>query len=342
MKEKIHLNLGCSCMTLTSASGKHYLFRTCDLNEISNKESFQVTRHEKNKEIVYSDGHKEVCHYNIIGISYTDKKSWLLDGINEAGLCGGLLMLPEGTSVQAADKGKQGCMGMELVTKLLSCCKNVTEAKEIIAQIQLTDIIYGNQNLKATVHFFFCDVNGKQLILEACDIEHPGIIQIYESGECLGIMTNSPPFPKQKENLWWFLAHSPIFKNDNGSDILKNITLDGKPLKPDSEASHLLSTSVFPGGYSSFERFVRLALLKALNYSGNTFTDEKMLALGSGIMNTVREPEHQGLLHLSLDMDTGEYCHQNSKTYYLVMYDLSNRKFHLLPHDEVVWSEYML
>ena len=340
-KESI-LNLGCSCMTLTSVTGKHYWFRTCDLDRRTEKEVFEIIRHEKGKKLQYTNGEEETNLYKVIGISYTKNSTWLLDGINEKGLCGGLLMLPEGTSTSKASRDKKGCMGMEAVTKFLTSCKDVHEIEEMAKKIQMTDIIYQGDALEATVHFFFRDLKGEDIILEAVDRENPGIFKIYKTGESLGVMTNSPAYDKQKENLWWFLANTPRFADIEGKKILNLLEVDGKKLKPDLKAEHMLNSEEFPGGYDSWERFIRITLFKALNKSGNLFPDEKMLALGSGIMNTVREPEHQGIFHKAVG--EGKMCthKQDSKTHYLVMYDLERREFHLQFFDDIRWSKYTL
>ena len=101
----------CSCMTLTSQSGKHYWFRTCDIETQLWKEGAHIVDRAAGEEIIYSDGKNEKNQYAYIGITYNAYDTWLLDGVNERGLAGGLLMLYEGTSVEKAAKGKMGYVG---------------------------------------------------------------------------------------------------------------------------------------------------------------------------------------------------------------------------------------
>ena len=55
----------CSCMTLTSKSGKHYWFRTCDIETDLWKEGAHVTCKRAGEEIVYGNGKKEISNEEI-------------------------------------------------------------------------------------------------------------------------------------------------------------------------------------------------------------------------------------------------------------------------------------
>ena len=120
----------CSSMTLTSATGRPYWFRTCDIETDLKKEGAHIARGEKGKPLMLSGKKAETIMFSFVGITYNKEDSWLLDGMNEVGLTGGLLMLPDATSAEEAKEGYEGCMGMELVTRLLALCRNVDEVKE--------------------------------------------------------------------------------------------------------------------------------------------------------------------------------------------------------------------
>ena len=334
---------GCSCMTLTSKSGKHYWFRTCDIETDLWKDGAHAVSKAAGEEIVYGNGKKEINQYHYVGMTYNVFDTWLLDGVNEHGLTGGLLMLYEGTSVDRAAETKEGYIGMELITKILSTCKDVKEVERLAKRIQVLDIPYGNYKVPATMHYFFTDNSGDEVILEATETQNPGILRIFKKDEILGVMTNSPPYVEQRQNLSWFLSQSPELKQGLGGQAITELLLDGRVIRADEKAEHLSLTGIFPASYSSYDRFIRLTMMKFLNNSGNEFEDEKMLALGSGIMNVVCEPHTQGLFHYTrLESDGKIVGQKDSFTQYVTMYDMEEKCFYIKKYDEIVWKKYEL
>lgn len=339
-QQKDYFPGACSCMTLTSESGKHYWFRTCDIDTDIWKEGAHVARQAGGKSIEYEDGKKEVSLYSFAGMTYNSMDTWLLDGVNEYGLTGGLLMLYEGTGVEKAENGREGYMGMELVTKVLSSCKNVEEVITLANGIQILNIPFGSKTVQATVHYFFTDCSGNEVILEATRKEEPGILKVFRKNEILGVMTNSPPYQEQLQNLSWFLSKSYEMRQGEEGQAITELILDKRSIKADAGAKHLSLTGTFPASYSSYDRFIRLCVLKALNDSGNTFEDEKMLALGTGIMNTVCEPKNKGVFHYTKMDESGKVIGQkNSYTQYISMYDIEEKIFYIKKYDEIVWRK---
>lgn len=353
MNDKEGIPGACSCMTLTSKTGRHYWFRTCDIDTDIWRDGAHVVQQAAGKEISYENGKKEVSLYSFTGMTYNFQDTWLLDGVNEHGLTGGLLMLYEGTSVEKAEESREGYIGMELVTKVLASCRNVEEVVALAEQIQILDIPFKNRKMPATMHYFFVDSSGNEVILEATDMQNPGILKILRENEILGVMTNSPPYKEQLQNLAWFLSRSPELKqgaNGQASAKLKHevsgqdmveLWLDGRSMKADENANHLSMTGTFPASYSSYDRFIRLSVLKALNDSGNNFEDEKMLALGSGIMNAVCEPRTKGVFHyIKVEEDGTVIGQKDSYTQYVSMYNIEKKCFYMKKFDEVLWNRY--
>ena len=333
----------CSCMTLTSKTGKHYWFRTCDIETYIWSEGAHIVQQASGEKINYCDGKNEVSKYAYVGVTYNHIDSWLLDGVNECGLTGGLLMLNEGTSVDKPEKERQGYIGMELVTKILSSCKDVNEVIALAGKIQILSIPYGNQNVPATMHYFFTDSSGNEVILEATDKECPGILKVFPREKILGVMTNSPPYEEQLQNLSWFLSQSPELKQGLNGQAITKLNLDGREIQADVNAKHLSLNGTFPASYCSYDRFIRLTILKALNDCGNYFEDEKMLALGSGIMNAVCEPHNKGVFHYTrMEADGNVIGQKDSISQYVVMYNIEETSIYLKKFDEVFWNKYML
>lgn len=333
----------CSCMTLTSETGKHYWFRTCDIETDLWADGAHVVQQGAGAGLEYCDGKKEVSNYSFIGMTYNQLDTWLLDGVNEQGLAGGLLMLYEGTGVDKPREGKQGYVGMELVTKMLSGCKDVEEVECMAKQVQILNIPYGNQSVPATMHYFFVDRKGREVILEAADPENPGILRQYKKEEMIGVMTNSPVYEKQLQNLSWYLSQSPEMRQGLGGQAITELDFEGRRVAADEKAWHVTRNGIFPASYSSYDRFIRVAVIKALNHSGHGFSDEKMLALGSNLMNAVNEPRNQGLFHYTRIEEDGTITGQkDSLSQYLIMYDIEAKCFYIKVFDMVSWIRYQL
>ena len=342
-KSKDTIPGACSCMTLTSKSGKYYWFRTCDIDTDIWKDGAHVVRQAAGEVVEYCNGRKEISQYSFTGMTYNILETWLLDGVNECGLTGGLLMLYEGTSVDKAENDKVGYIGMELVTKILSCCRDVSEVIGLAERIQILDIPFCKKKLNASMHYFFADNTGNEVILEAAKKEKPGILQVFAKEEIIGVMTNSPPYEKQLQNLAWFLSQSPEMKQGINGQTITELILDGRAVKADAEVEHLSLNGTFPASYSSYDRFIRLAVLKFLNNSGNEFEDEKMLAMGNGIMNAVCEPYTKGLFHYTRMESDGKIIGQkNSFTQYVTMYDIEEKCFYIKKYDEIIWTKHRL
>ena len=333
----------CTCMTLTSKTGKHYWFRTCDIETDIWQGGAHAVCQKKGKTLQYDNGRCEEIAYSYIGMTYNQKDTWLLDGINECGLTGGLLMLPEGTSVDKPASDRKGYVGMELVTKFLSACKDVEEVKELAGSVQVMNIPYGEMSVPATMHYFFTDITGNEVILEAADRDNPGAFSIYCKDEILGVMTNSPPYPMQLKNFAWFLSQSAEMKYGVDGQAITELEFDKRVISADEKAEHISASGMFPASYSSYDRFIRMAIMKALNKSGNEFEDDKMLALGSNLMNCVNEPSTKGIFHYANIKEDGNITGQkDSITQYIIMYDMEEKCFCIKPFDMISWTKYEL
>ena len=331
----------CSCVKLTSKQGLPYWFRTCDLHSSVWDAGAHVVSFPAGTDIPVSVGSLRT-RYPILGITYNGQDSWLLDGINREGLTGGLLLLEEGTSVSRPQDGYTGVMGMELVTALLAVCRDIAEVCDAARTIRIVDIPIEGGNVPATMHYFFADAAGHTAVLEAADPARPGQLQVYHA-DSIGVMTNSPPYPRQLDNLRWFLSQSPELHRGGDDCPITQPAWEGVRLSGDPGVPHLTQSGVLPASYAPYDRFVRLAVLKALNHDGRWMEDGQMLPLGSGLMRTVFEPHSRGVYHYrALDaagMPTGS---RDGYTQYTVMYDLHRRELYLQPYDATAWTRVAL
>ena len=329
----------CSCVKLTSKQGLPYWFRTCDLHTSVWDAGAHVVSFPAGTDIPECGEASLRPQYPLLGITYNRRDSWLLDGINSEGLTGGLLLLEEGTSVSKPAEGYTGVMGMELVTVLLAACRDISE---VCKAIQVTDVPIEGGSVPATMHYFFVDAAGRTVVLEAADPAHPGQLQAYHA-DSIGVMTNSPPYPRQLDNLRWFLSQSPELHRSGDDCPITQPAWEGVRLSGDPGVPHLMQSGVLPASYAPYDRFVRLAVLQALNHDGQWMDDRQMLPLGSGLIRTVFESRSRGVYHYrALDaagMPTGS---SDGYTQYTVMYDLHRRELYLQPYDATAWTRVAL
>lgn len=332
-------------MTLTSKTGRNYWFRTCDCMNNIWADGAHIVSFPAGYEIIFTDVKDTIqSKYKIIGITYNKTNSWILDGINSKGLVGGLLFLNEGTSAYYAQDNYTGVIGMDIVTRLLSLCATVDDVIEEASKIQVLNIpIFKGQYTLASMHYIFTDETGNTAILEADDINRPGIFRIYHQKENIGVLTNSPTYKKQLNNLSWYISQSPELKYGYDGKSLNHIIIGGKEIKADKNAKHISVNGTFPGSYSSYDRFIRLAMLKGLNDDGINFSDEEMLALGSGIMSSIYEPNNNGIYdYKKLNKKMKPVDNKNYFSQYMVMYDTSEKELYLKSFDAVAWTKYNL
>lgn len=324
-------------MKLTSRQGRPYWFRTCDLDTDIWANGAHVVSCPKGTALTLWGGGMASAKFSLMGTAYCSQDTWLLDGINGAGLAGGLLLLEEGTSVPEAHD-RAGVMGMEAVFYFLSSCANTAEVCRAASSIQITDVPTDAGTVPASMHYFFVDIQGHTVILEAADPTRPGCLQAYTDNS-IGIMTNSPPYPQQLDNLRWFLSQSPELHRGGDDCPITQPAWEGVRLSGDAAAPHVSRSGILPASYAPYDRFIRLAVMKALNHDGHWIDDHKMLPLGADILQTVFEPRSRGVYHYR-HTDAAGYPsgHSDGYTQYTIMYDLSRPELYLKPFDSTAWT----
>lgn len=331
---------GCTAVKLLSQSGAPYWFRTCDIGgdiwaDGAHAVSFPLGAK------VYLACREEplTVSHALVGLSYNALDTWMLDGVNDAGLVGGMLALYEATSAQEAADGEEGIMGMELVTRFLATCATVDDVICVAKRLRVLNVNMGEEHAEADMHFMFVEPSGRCVVLEAANQDHQGRLDVYV--DTLGLMTNSPPYPQQLQNLSWYLAHSPEW--NWGKEKTPCLTMNGMTVSADPNAPHYSMSGAFPASYASCDRFVRMAMLKYLNQEGKYFPDRDILALGSDLMCSVVEPHNQGLYHyIRFDEKEGPQGGNPSYTQYLVMYAPKERVLYVKPYGTTAWTRICL
>lgn len=350
------INFGCSSIKLTSKNNNYYYFRTCDMNDESNvwKAGSKVISFNKNYPFNFSNKEKIKSKYALLGITFGTPYERLLDGINEKGLSGGLLHYIEGTSIdKTKDINKKGVEGMEIITYFLSQCANVNEVINLASSVVVTHVIQGDNIVPATMHYTFLDTSGESIILEADD---SGNFTIYN--KTVGVFTNSPGYKEHINNLSWYIASSlELSQGRKGSPPIKKFLLDGVEVIGNSSKKNYIRSDVYPGTYTSIDRFIRLSTLKHLIKCGKIYNDDEILLKGSEIISSVIVPRHQGYFYynylLATDKENANYKDHDvngniiygggdNYTQYIVMYDLKNKSLYIKTDKSLVYDKITL
>ncbi len=189
-------------------------------------------------------------HYAIIGMA-AEAEGYPLyaEGINENGLCIAALKFPRNARyAESSSTGKTGIAPFELIPWVLGKCRNLTEARTLLAETEIVNIPFSNSLPVSPLHWMISD-SSSSLVLECTESG----IEIYDNPT--DVLTNNPPFPAQLQNLTKF-SH---LKTD---------------FNPENAYSLGLGAVGLPGDFSSVSRFARADfLLKNTPESENPVSD---------------------------------------------------------------------
>ena len=185
-------------------------------------------------------------HYAMLGIGIVaDGYPLYYDAMNEHGLWIAGLNFPQYAQYNSGRRGMLNLASYELVPFILSRCATVTEAEVILESANITSEPFSENFPPTPMHWMICDR------------EHCAVIEQTEQGLAIhesdiGVLTNSPPYDMQTENLSRYLSLTP---NPPVSRFSDETTL--------SPCSRGMGAYGLPGDVSSMSRFVRAAFTLA-------------------------------------------------------------------------------
>ena len=184
-------------------------------------------------------------HYAIIGMAHVVGSYPLYyDAINEMGLGMAGLNFVGNAFYQEEKNDCDNVAQFEFIPWILSKCKNVKEAKELISKINITNTPFNEKLPVAQLHWIIADKD------EAITVEAVSDgLKVYDNP--VGVLTNNPPFDFQMFNLNNYLGLSP--KNPQNT-FAKGLSLN--------QYSRGMGGLGLPGDLSSQSRFVRVAYVK--------------------------------------------------------------------------------
>ena len=200
----------------------------------------------RNFPINLKNGENFKNHYAIIGMAYNkDDFPLYYDAVNEKGLCMAGLNFVGNACYRKPEENKVNVAQFELIPYILGKCATVSEAEEIIKNINITDIPFSDDLHLAELHWIIADKE-RAVTLESTKSG----INLYENP--VGVLANNPEFPIHLEKLNDYRHLS--------AENVKNTFGGGIDLKQYSKGMGAIG---LPGDFSSSSRFVRAAFVKA-------------------------------------------------------------------------------
>lgn len=117
------------------------------------------------------------------------------DGMNSEGLAVATLWQDETETAKSIKPGTEGLANVTLVQYVLENAKNIAEAREAISKLSVFLSTYNGADM--LLHWVITEKTGRSVVVELKD-GHP---QFFDEVTDVGVMTNSPTYDKQMENL---------------------------------------------------------------------------------------------------------------------------------------------
>ena len=134
-------------------------------------------------------------HFAFIGMAHVaDNYPLYYDAVNEKGLCIAGLNFVGNAHYRECREGKDNLAQWELIPWIMARCASVSEAKALLARINLTAEPFAPNLPTAQLHWIISDISGSITLESVSD----GIF-VYDNP--VGGLTNNPPFPIQLLNL---------------------------------------------------------------------------------------------------------------------------------------------
>ena len=180
------------CTAATYKTEDFYFGRTLDY-EFSYGETVTVTP--RNFRLEFRHMGVTERHFAFIGMAHVaDNYPLYYDAVNEKGLCIAGLNFVGNAHYRECREGKDNLAQWELIPWIMARCASVSEAKALLARINLTAEPFAPNLPTAQLHWIISDKSGSITLESVSD----GIF-VYDNP--VGVLTNNPPFPIQLFNL---------------------------------------------------------------------------------------------------------------------------------------------
>ncbi|MDD5728248.1 MAG: choloylglycine hydrolase family protein [Victivallales bacterium] len=172
----------------------------------------------------------------------SNAEPYVMDGVNEKGLSGGIFYFPGFTDYQAFKRENAAATlaQWQLLTWILSSFATVAEVGKALPGIAVCDAVPAGWEGQMPLHYIVTDAGGDCIVIEYIG----GKLNIYANPS--GILTNAPPFQWHLTNLKNYVKIMPQNAPDRDVNSLK--------ISQAGQGSGMLG---LPGDYTPPSRFVR-------------------------------------------------------------------------------------
>lgn len=192
------------------------------------------------------------AHYAILGMAHVaDGYPLYYDGVNEKGLAMAGLNFVGYARYRDPLPDRENIAQFELIPWVLAQCAGVSEARELLARINITGEAFSKELPAAQLHWLLAD-REEALTVEA------GRDGLKVWANPVGVLTNNPSFDDQLFRLNDYMHLSPREPENRFSGQLSLHTY-----------SRGMGAMGLPGDLSSQSRFVRAAFVKMNSLSGS-------------------------------------------------------------------------
>lgn len=191
-------------------------------------------------------------HYALIGMGIIGENYPLyFDAMNDQGLAIAGLNFVGNACYHPYKEGKTNLPLHELIPYILGTCKDMKEARELLAKLNITDEAQTPSSQKANLHWILADKNECVVIESMKDGIH-----IHDNP--VGVLTNNPPFDMQ---MTMFAQYMNLSEKDPVNPYGEEVPL--------TRYSRGMGSIGLPGDLSSTGRFAKCAFTRLHSRSGN-------------------------------------------------------------------------
>ena len=290
------------CTAVTYFTKDHYFGRNLDY-EHSYRESVTITP----RDFVFRFRRMPPMehHYAMIGMAtVTAGYPLYYEATNEYGLSIAGLNFPHSAKYMPEKPGKDNVAPFELIPWILCNCRNVPEAEEKLANMNLVNIPFSQEYPLTPLHWILADHERALTIEQTADGLH-----VYHNP--IGVLTNEPPF-------FFHMIHLQNFLNVSNTEPVNRFA-PNLPLKAYSRGMGGIG---LPGDLSSSSRFIKAAFTKLNSVSEDT--ESASISQVFHILGSVAQ--QQGCVKVDKSYEKTIYtscCNTTKGIYYYTTYENS-------------------
>ena len=255
---------------------------------------------------VAGSGKNWVAKYATVGANAFGLPLYV-DGMNEAGLVGGLLNAPNTAQYQnpSKEQSANSIASQQLLLYVLTNFATVDEVKDALPKMYVNSSPMKEWGGVAKSRMTLHDASGKSLVVEYLDGK------LVMTNNVIGTMTNDPPFA-------WHLQNIGNYVNLSGTDKAP-LTVQGQKFPAASSGNGMHG---LPGSFLSPDRFIRASMFVLNTPSASTDVQERR---AWHIMNNFDIPF--GAIHLDSSSGYGGGVNSNEFTEWVVVANLKTKTY---------------